>query len=187
MHRACLLLSLCIAFALSMPSKSEAQSNSSWLDFRSPSGFQVQYPSDWFRFGTYPKNLDIISTPYRVEATIIPKGAQMIAVYEDAPVTNDNYLSFYRQKVPEDKILGYNTLNVGRTSDNSCSKIYIIESTDEVSPGTNYLEHHMYCRIKSRTFVLALTQWQSDGSNNRSYDLSIQILKTLKANTGTIH
>ncbi|HVA15144.1 MAG TPA: hypothetical protein VNF99_17990 [Stellaceae bacterium] len=151
-----------------------------WLDFASESGFSIHYPDNWFRISATPKNLDIISSRQRVEAVIIPRGAQMINVLESSTVPNDDYLSYFKSTDPDDSVISYATVDIAAANDDSCRKVYVVKSADEVGPKTFYLENHMFCKIGSRLFVLALTQWQADRFNKSAYDLAINMLKSLR-------
>jgi hypothetical protein len=135
-----------------------------WLVFHAKSGFRVSYPADWHRAGGSPNMLDLTSSSRRVEAVVIPAGAQEIYVREAQPVPGDDYVGEFRRRAPGDKVLRvYDIIfpKRGRTRA-GCSTATVIEYTDEVGPHTNYLIREMYCKIGSRLFVLFLTQWEDD-------------------------
>jgi hypothetical protein len=151
-----------------------------WSNFVSQSGFRIIYPNQWFKIDATPRNLNIISSKERVEAVMIPKGAQMISVYEKSPNANDDYLSTFKAENPEDKILDHKQIATSDDVSGGCSKIYMVKSADEIGPNTFFLEIHMYCKIRGRLFILKLTQWESDNFNQDAYDIAIEMLKTLR-------
>ncbi|HTS16458.1 MAG TPA: hypothetical protein VMP11_02700 [Verrucomicrobiae bacterium] len=153
--RRALDVSLSILFCGIVPADGQAVA-ASWREFVSSSGFQVSYPASWFRINDSSKVLDITSSSHRLEGVVISTGAQMITVYETTPISDDDYSQELQSTDPAEQVLGSSVRHMG-TSLNGCSDVHIVESEDEIGPHTYYLEHHMYCKIRDRLFVLSLT------------------------------
>jgi hypothetical protein len=150
-----------------------------WALFTAKSGFKIRYPEAWTRIAVPDTNLLISSSQERLEAVIIPRGAQMIAVQEILPVRGDDYLSFIKNGNTGDQIIRHFTVDLRHNDGKHCDRTNVVEAADEVGPGTFYIEDYMYCKIGSRAFLLTLTQWRSDPFSEAAFRTSISMISSL--------
>ena len=164
-------------FSLSVRAQSDTRD---WREFHSSLGFSVRYPNKWTKVSEEDKQLLISSSKKLVEAVIIPEGAQMISVTEQAPIANDDFLKAYKAERFEDQIIDYEHVERTEKDNRSYHDVFVIKSLNEVGPKTFYLQYNMYCKIANRLFVLELTQWKDDKFSKDSYDIAMKMLESLR-------
>jgi len=166
-----------LAIVLSTSAPAELHRKDSWSEFVSHAGFRISYPSIWFKLDRRDKErLAIISTRKRLDAVVIPEGGQMISARRI-----DDYAPDFPTADSEDEVLRRYTLAFPHSDPRAqCTKARVVESTDEVGPRSFYLEHHMYCRLGPKTFVIVLTEWKADGLNKTAYSIAVKMLKSLR-------
>jgi len=154
-----------------------------WQDFVSPSGYRLSYPGNWFRSDTIPTNLMIASSKKRLEGTIIPGGAQMIVVHERPYILGNDYVADFEANNPgADKVLGYSMLDFKGDARDSCTKISVLTTEDEIGPNAVQQDSEIFCRIGKRLFVITLTYWQTDGLNTAAYETAMKIARSIRLN-----
>lgn len=143
------------------------------LGYYKGNDFEIRYPSNWHTIIVTPSTLQIISSLQRVQAVTRDKKY-------DAAARSD-YLADYKARNPDDRIVNYRKIDLTSADESGCRKINVITDLDEIGPKTFYLENHMYCDIGARVFRLDLVQWQADEFNQASFDVAVDMLKSLRA------
>lgn len=71
-----------IPLVIALSAATSLPQSAPWLEFRSSTGFTVDYPSNWFRDGISTEGLSILSARPGVEAVIIRPGIADIVVIQ---------------------------------------------------------------------------------------------------------
>lgn len=104
----------------------------------------------------------------------------MVSVNEREFISKDNYLQAFEQRDPAAIIVRSYVEHIADARGEGCGDVFIIESEDEIAPGTYELDWTMHCQIRGRLFVLSLTQWEADRPNKAAYEIALQMMRTLR-------
>lgn len=158
-----------------------------WLEFRSSTGFTVDYPPNWFRDGISTEGLSILSAKHGAEAVIIRPGIADIVVIQPPDSIGPeitNVIRRYTRGVVLDS--EWEVPVVPATG--SCERLRGVtfrapiippeDATGEVPVAVNTL---LVCRVKQRVVVTIERHIAGDRKQAYYRDVATQMARSIKA------
>jgi hypothetical protein len=162
-----------------------AASESLWVGFHSSKGFDVMYPVSWFPIGKSRDELDILSSPKRVEGAVIPRGESEIIVRE-IPFVPSNDLPSFLKRAYHVTVRSKQSITLRHVPNQECYKVNLIEAQFEVAPGAVQDDTFLSCNIGGRTFLVSLTSWSGEKVNPRWRQVVLRITGSIQIRRITV-